>query len=80
MLLNLYVHWHNRIYILVKLSDVMIRARDGEAGKPERGKIGFASLRGGEVVCENTVYFAGPGQRLEITSQWVAQRPCVMKS
>jgi 4-hydroxy-tetrahydrodipicolinate reductase len=53
----------------VKLSDVMVNARCGETGERERGKIGFASLRGGEVVCENTVFFAGPGQRLEITSR-----------
>ena len=53
----------------VKLSDVMICARDGETGKRERGKIGFASLRGGDVPGENTVFFAGPGQRLEITSR-----------
>ena len=58
----------------VKLSDVMIRARDGETEKPERGKIGFASLRGGDVVCENTVFFAGPGQRLEITSRVTDQK------
>ncbi len=44
----------------VKLSDVMLRARDGKTEKPERGKIGFASLRGGDVVCENTVFFAAP--------------------
>ena len=58
----------------VKLSDVMIRARDGETEKPERGKIGFASLRGGDVVCENTVFFAGSGQRLEITSRVTDQK------
>jgi len=58
----------------VKLSDVMLRARDGETGKPERGKIGFASLRGGDVVCENTVFFAGSGQRLEITSRVTDQK------
>jgi len=58
----------------VELSKVMVHARDGETEKPERGKIGFASLRGGEVVCENTVFFAGPGQRLEITSRVTDQK------
>lgn len=53
----------------VNLSDVMVCARDGETGKRERGKIGFASSRGGDVPGENTVFFAGPGQRLEITSR-----------
>ena len=58
----------------VELSDVMVRARDGEVEKPERGKIGFASLRGGDEVCENTVFFAGSGQRLEITSRVTDQK------
>ena len=58
----------------VKLSEVMVHARDGETESPERGKIGFASLRGGDVVCENTVFFAGPGQRLEITSRVTDQK------
>jgi 4-hydroxy-tetrahydrodipicolinate reductase len=58
----------------VNLSDVILRARDGETEKPERGKIGFASLRGGDEVCENTVFFAGSGQRLEITSRVTDQK------
>lgn len=53
----------------VVLSDVMVAARSGETTKPKRGRIGFSSARGGEVTCENTVFFAGPGQRLEIISR-----------
>ncbi len=38
--------------------------RDGER-RP--GSIGFASLRGGDIVGDHTVLFAGPGERIEIT-------------
>lgn len=53
----------------VALSDVAVPARRGETLHPKRGRIGFSSGRGGEVTCENTVFFAGPGQRLEIISR-----------
>ena len=53
----------------VALSDVMVTARHGETEKPKRGRIGFSSARGGLVNCENSVFFAGPGQRLEIISR-----------
>jgi len=53
----------------VALSDVMVAARSGETRNPKRGRIGFSSARGGEVACENSVFFAGPGQRLEIISR-----------
>ena len=51
------------------LSELMVTARHGEAPPAKRGSIGFSSARGGDVVCENTVFFAGSGQRLEITSR-----------
>ena len=51
------------------LSELMVTARHGETGKRKRGSIGFSSARGGEVVCENSVFFAGAGQRLEIISR-----------
>lgn len=53
----------------VALSDVAVPARHGETLHPRRGRIGFSSGRGGEVTCENTVVFAGPGQRFEIISR-----------
>ena len=53
----------------VALSDVMVTARHGETGKRKRGGIGFSSARGGDVPGENSVFFAGPGQRLEIISR-----------
>jgi 4-hydroxy-tetrahydrodipicolinate reductase len=51
----------------VKLSEVAQRGRDGMTGARRKGDIGFASLRGGDVVGEHTVIFAGPGERLELT-------------
>lgn len=53
----------------VALADVMVPARFGDTANPKRGRIGFSSARGGFVNCENTVFFAGPGQRLEIVSR-----------
>jgi 4-hydroxy-tetrahydrodipicolinate reductase len=43
--------------------------RSGRAGKArrEQGEIGIASLRGGDVVGDHTVIFAGVGERIELT-------------
>jgi 4-hydroxy-tetrahydrodipicolinate reductase len=43
------------------------RGRDGHTGARERGDIGFASLRGGTVVGDHTVIFAGNSERIELT-------------
>jgi len=43
------------------------RGRDGETGARKAGDIGFASLRGGTVVGEHSVIFAGPAERIELT-------------
>ncbi len=53
----------------VPLTEVMVTARHGETGKRNRGAIGFSSARGGDVPGENSVFFAGTGQRLEIISR-----------
>jgi 4-hydroxy-tetrahydrodipicolinate reductase len=41
--------------------------RDGVTGERKPGAIGFASLRGGDVVGDHSVIFAGAGERLELT-------------
>ena len=51
----------------VDLDAVSERGRDGITGARARGAIGFASLRGGDVVGEHTVMFVGPAERLEIS-------------
>jgi 4-hydroxy-tetrahydrodipicolinate reductase len=50
-----------------ELKDCAIYAREGVTGEREAGKIGFATLRGGDVVGDHTVVFAGIGERVEIT-------------
>ena len=44
-----------------------VRARDGHTGARQRGDIGFATLRGGAVVGEHSVIFAGEGETIELT-------------
>jgi len=51
----------------VDLNQRSVRARDGHTGAREPGDIGFATLRGGTVVGEHTVMFAGPAERIELT-------------
>ena len=41
--------------------------RQGHTGERKAGSIGFAVARGGDVVGDHTVYFAGTGERIEIT-------------
>lgn len=43
-----------------------VLSREGHTGVRERGAIGFATLRGGDVVGEHNVIFAGPSERFEI--------------
>lgn len=49
------------------LAKSSVRARDGHTGARPVGHIGFATLRGGSVVGEHTVMFAGPDERIELT-------------
>ena len=48
----------------VKLSEVSDRGRDGMTGARNRGDIGFAAIRGGDVVGEHDVIFAADGERI----------------
>jgi len=51
----------------VNLDDVADKVRDGIIGARKVGDIGFATLRGGDVVGDHTVMFAAAGERVEIT-------------
>ena len=42
-------------------------AREGVTGERKPGTIGFATLRGGDVVGDHTVIFAGAGERIELS-------------
>jgi 4-hydroxy-tetrahydrodipicolinate reductase len=49
------------------LAESAVYAREGVTGERRPGSIGFATLRGGDVVGEHTVIFAGAGERVELT-------------
>lgn len=49
------------------LDELAIFSREGHTGERESGKIGFATVRGGDIVGEHTALFADIGERLEIT-------------
>lgn len=51
----------------ISLDDRSVRSREGHTGARTRGDIGFATLRGGSVVGDHTVIFAGDGERIELT-------------
>ena len=51
----------------VDLAAQGVYTRHGHTGERRRGSIGFATVRGGDIVGEHTVMFAGTGERIEIT-------------
>src|SRR5947209_1072957 len=51
----------------VGLAERSVRSRDGHTGARREGDIGFATLRGGSVVGDHSVMFAGTSERLEFT-------------
>ena len=50
----------------IDLAKRSVRGRDGHTGARQAGDIGFAVLRGGTVVGEHSVIFAGPAERIEL--------------
>lgn len=50
----------------VDLNQRSVRSRDGHTGARQAGDIGFAALRGGTVVGDHSVIFAGPAERIEL--------------
>ena len=49
------------------LNDCAVFGREGITGERDPSTIGFATIRGGDVVGDHTVLFAGTGERIEIT-------------
>jgi len=49
------------------LKDWSVLSREGHTGERKEGTIGFATIRGGDIVGDHTVLFAGDGERIEIT-------------
>lgn len=50
----------------VVFAERAVLSREGHTGERRRGDIGFATLRGGDVIGEHVVVFAGTGERIEI--------------
>jgi 4-hydroxy-tetrahydrodipicolinate reductase len=50
-----------------KLEDCAVYAREGVTGERDPSTIGFSAIRGGDIVGDHTVLFAGIGERIEIT-------------
>ncbi|MDB5965050.1 MAG: dihydrodipicolinate reductase [Polaromonas sp.] len=49
------------------LKDCAVYSREGVTGERDPSTIGFASVRGGDIVGDHTVLFAGTGERIEVT-------------
>jgi 4-hydroxy-tetrahydrodipicolinate reductase len=80
----------------LNLAHHSVRNRDGVTGARHAGDIGFASLRGGTVVGDHSVIFAGTAERIELThraddrmifargalkaAQWARSRPAGLYS
>ena len=62
----------------VDLAQSAVYAREGAVGERKRGAIGFATLRGGDVVGEHTVIFAGAGERVELSHKAASRQNFAM--
>lgn len=51
----------------IDLGKRSVRSRDGHTGARPKGDVGFATLRGGSVVGDHTVIFAGSAERIELS-------------
>jgi len=49
------------------LDECAVYSREGETGPRDPSTIGFSAIRGGDIVGDHTVLFAGTGERIEIT-------------
>jgi len=63
-----------------RLADRALYARHGATGERPAGAIGFAAVRGGDIVGDHTVLFAGAGERIEITHRAGSRMPYALGS
>lgn len=63
-----------------KLDDVAVYAREGVTGERDPSSIGFSAIRGGDIIGDHTVLFAGIGERIEITHKSSSRAPYVQGS
>lgn len=57
------------------LPEVAIYGREGHTGERPARQIGFSTVRGGDIVGDHTVLFAGMGERIEITHRAQSRMP-----
>ncbi|UCG97954.1 MAG: 4-hydroxy-tetrahydrodipicolinate reductase [Burkholderiales bacterium] len=62
------------------LKELAVYAREGVTGERRPGTIGFAAVRGGDIVGDHTVMFAGTGERIEITHRAGSRMPYALGS
>jgi 4-hydroxy-tetrahydrodipicolinate reductase len=78
------------------LEEVAEYARHGATGPRRKGAVGFSVMRGGEIVGDHRVFFAGPGEQIELAhhaqdrsgfargalaaARWIASRPAGLYS
>lgn len=62
------------------LADCAIYGREGHTGERDATTIGFATVRGGDIVGDHTVLFAGIGERVEITHKAASRMPYALGS
>jgi 4-hydroxy-tetrahydrodipicolinate reductase len=61
-----------------ELSECAVYGREGHTGERPAAQIGFATVRGGDIVGDHTVLFAGPGERVEISHKAASRMPYAM--
>jgi 4-hydroxy-tetrahydrodipicolinate reductase len=57
------------------LADCAVYGREGHTGERPANQIGFATVRGGDIVGDHTVLFAGTGERVEISHKAASRMP-----
>ena len=57
------------------LAECAVYGREGHTGERPAQQIGFATVRGGDIVGDHTVLFAGTGERVEITHKAASRMP-----
>lgn len=62
------------------LKECAVYGREGHTGERPATQIGFATIRGGDIVGDHTVLFAGTGERIEITHKSASRMPYALGS
>jgi len=63
-----------------ELAKCAVYGREGHTGERPAAQIGFATVRGGDIVGDHTVLFAGTGERIEITHKASSRMPYALGS